>query len=340
MAQIVERIFTYVPSKALSLAGEQWARKLSLGNQWSRIRMGFLGALTGSATITGNAYLFMGLSNTQTGGGTASSGTAIGASLGGSPLVGAGAWTYNTNLGFPYHATNGSGKVFRRLPSYPGGQGPAFTTETAASITQVNIPATGGVNYAMRRAPVYFDIIRDGGGGGSATVTVYGMPTGAMSLDFRPDHFLEGLDLPGTPTIYGTAMTQLLNTTMPLSDMLGVLDTMFIMWQRTSISLEISAIGASISRPLIWSGGVTGGGADIMSAYDFVGTATADVINQGTGFSAQGVFGGTYSNPTVMSGWAGTSGFPYDSFDSYATGTVVTGVTLNAGNGWVGNGSV
>jgi hypothetical protein len=340
MAQIVERIFTYVPGKALSLGGEQWARKISLGNQWSRIRMGFLGSMAGSASVAQAGYMLMGLSNSQVGGGTSVSGSAIGVSLSGSTITGPGAWTFTTNNGFPYYASNSSGKVFRRLPSFPGAAGPSIPIEAAASIGQVNIPATLGVNYAQRRSPVYFDITRETGGGGSATVAVYGFSTVSMGIDFRPDHFLEGLDNPGTPTLYGTAMTSLLSTTIPMSEMLGVLDTMFIMWARTSVPLELSAIGASISRPLFWDGGVVGGGADNMSAYNFVGTATAPILNQGSGFAAQGVFSGTYTNPELISGWAGTCGFGNDGFDMYAAGTVVSGVTLNAGTGWAAPGVV
>jgi hypothetical protein len=339
MAQIIERLFTYVPSKVLAIGGEQWSRKISLGNQWSRVRLGFLGALGGSASYTGS-YLLMGFSSGQVGGATAVGGSAIGASLSGNLNTAAGVWTYQSNSGYPYYQGNGSGKVYRRMPSMPGPFGPAVSAETSASISTVYLPASGGTNYSYRRAPVYFDISREVGGGGTATVSVYGMPSTAMTLDFRPDHFLDGLDLPGTPTLYGTTMTQVLNTTIPISDLLGGLDSVFIMWQRTLGRLELSAIGAVVSRPSAYPEGI-GGAADIMSAYNFEGTALPEVLTAGSGFAAQGVFSGTYTNPALISGWAGTSGgFPYDSWEGYSTGTVVNDVTVNGGFGWLGNGIV
>jgi hypothetical protein len=345
MAQIVERIYTYVPAKCLQIGGEQWARKLALGNQWSRVRLGFLGAIQGTASYTAS-YLLFGLSNGQSGGATAVGGSAIGASLSGSLTNGAGAWTFQSNSGFPYYQSSASGKVFRRMQGFPGPFGPSLATETSASISTVNIPAAlpqpgsnPTTNYVQRRAPIYFDITREVGGSASATVAVYGMgsPTTQLALDFRPDHFLEGLDNPGTPTIYGQTMTQLINTTIPISDMLGALDTMFIMWQRTAGRLEISALGCSISRPLAWEDGI-GGAADIMSSYAVTGTALPSVLTQGSGFSAPGVFSGSYTNPQIFSGWSGTCGYPHDNFWNYATGTVVSGVTINSGTGWASNG--
>lgn len=343
MAQIVERIYTYIPANVLQIGGEQWARKIALGNEWSRVRIGFLGSIQGTATYAAS-YLLFGLSNGQSGGATAVGGSAIGACLSGSMSAAAGAWTFQSNNGFPYYGSSGSGKVFRRMPGYPGPFGPSIVSETSASIGQVNIPAvsaqagaTPATNFTYRRAPIYFDITREVGGAASATVTVYGMPTTAMNLDIRPDHFLEGLDQPGTPTIYGQTMTSLISTTMPLSDMLGALDTMFIMWQRTAGRLEVSAFGAAISRPLAWEEGI-GGAADIMSAYPFVGTALPSVLTLGSGFSAQGVFSGSYTNPAIVTGFSGTCGTPHDNFWNYATGTVGGGVTIDSGTGWAANG--
>lgn len=334
MAQIVERIFTYVPAKALVLNGEQWSRKIALGNQWSRIRMGFLGAIQGTESFVG--YLLLGMSNGPTGG-AAVGGSAIGASFTGGMDTGAGAWTYqsNTSNAAPYFS-GGSGKVFRRLPAFPGAFGASISTDTSSSISQVNL-AAASLGYAKRRTPLYFDITRDPGGGGTATVAVYGFSSTNITLDYRPDHFLDGLDQPGIPNIYGLAMTQLLSTTIPVSDMLGALDTMFLMWQMASVGLEVYAIGATVVRQLDWEAGI-GGAADISSNYSFVGTATADVLTNGSGFAAQGVFSGTYTNPQVISGYAGTCGFPFDPFLTYAAGTAVSGVTISNGSGWASAG--
>jgi hypothetical protein len=336
MAFITERLFTYVPSKVLMLGGEQWSRKIALGNQWSRVRLGFLGAIGGSASYNAS-YLMMGLCNNGIGGATAVGGSAIGACLSGSTITAAGAWTFNSNTGRPYYSSSASGKVYRRSAGFPGPFGASLASETSASITTVNIPASGGVNYFYRRAPVYFDITREIGGGGSATVTVWGPTSAAMDLDFRPNDFMDGLDTVAGPVLQGITFAALINTTIPISDMLGGLDTFFIMWQRTLGRLELSAIGASVTRPYAWDSGI-GGASDSFSAYDFTGTALPSVLTAGSGFSAQAVFGGSYTNPGLFSGWAGTTGYPHDSFYDYALGTVVSDVTVSSGTGWAGNG--
>lgn len=336
MAQIVERIFTYVPSKVLSLGGEQWARKLALGNQWSRIRIGILCAINGGASF--NGFLFMGMSNGQSGG--SASGQGIGASLSGS-ITSAGGWSYVANSGLPYFGSNGSGKIFRRTRGFPGPFGPGTAIETSGSISQINIPAGGAFQgYQRRRAPVYFDITREVGGGGNAVVTIYGMNTPTMAVDIRPDFFLEGLDQPGVPTIFGQTMLTNINTNMPVSDMLGQLDTLFIMWQRASFPLEISAIGASIVRQLDWQEGI-GGAADSFSQYDFTGTALPTILQSGSGFAGDFVIDGSYTNLALQSGWAGTSGGnPYDPFETYQVGSITSGVTLSNGSYWAAPGVI
>lgn len=338
MAQIIERLFTYVPARAISLGGEQWSRKIAVGNQWSRIRCGVLCGIKGSVATQG--YFSFGFSNGQLGGGTAVGNNAIGAQLSGSTITGTSTWTFNSNSGYPYYNSGGSGKVFRRYPKYPGAFGPSQIAETSSSISTVNIPANSDsvVNLALRRAPIFFDIAREPGGGGTATVLVYGMPTAAMTIDFRPDHFQDGLDQTATPTIFGVAMTQLLNTTIPVSDMLGGLDSFFVHWARAATPVEIYALGASVLRSALWPETPNGGGADVFSAYDFTGTALPAVLTHGSGYTGQGAFSGTYSNPAIISGWSGTCVGPNDTFDQYSSGSVVSNVTISAGTGWLGNG--
>jgi hypothetical protein len=342
MAQIVERIFTYVSARGLSLGGEQWSRKIALGNQWSRIRCGVLCSIKGAVTTQG--YFRFGFSNGQLGGGSAVGNNAIGAELSGTLSSGTGTWTYNSNSGYPYYSSGANGKVFRRYPKYPGAFGPSQIAESAGTISTVNIAAmpdpTVSANLALRRTPVIFDISREGGGAGTATVLVYGVPNTAIAFDYRPDHMLEAIDNTGTPTIFGTALTVLLNSTIPVSDMLGGLDSFFVHWARAATPLEIYAMGASVIRQLYWGESPNGAGADVFSAYNFTGTGLPSVLSAGSGFSTQISFGGSYTNPGVISGWSGTCGTPLDTLDQYSNGSVVSNVTLNAGTGWTGNGLI
>jgi hypothetical protein len=116
------------------------------------------------------------------------------------------------------------------------------------------------------------------------------------------------------------------------------------MWSNALFPLEIYAVGASIIRELDYLSGA-GGCFDVFQSYG-VGTVAAGQLVDGSGFSTPGTVAGTQatqSNIAATTGWAGTSaGWPYDSFESYTDGTIGSGgtVTLNAGLGWAGNGSI
>ncbi len=90
--------------------------------------------------------------------------------------------------------------------------------------------------------------------------------------------------------------------------------------------------------PVSYVGTYLGFPYDSFDVYSVGSAYTGTTVNAGTGWSINGVFAGTCANTAAQSGYAGTSsGMPYDTFDSYGTGTVISGLTVDGGLGWNGN---
>jgi hypothetical protein len=337
MAELIQRLFTFIPQNALRLGGEQWSRKLGVSNDWSRIRIGFLCAVVPNATANIISNFNFGLcSGTTQAGASAFAQSAIGACMTGSMLASGWTLTYSPNASTnnPAFTTSGAGKLFRRTPY--------ATSESASSLAAQGI-ALAGIGIPKRRTPIYMDITRNPGGQALATIAVYSTSTVQITFDCRLDHFQDGLDQFNAPVVNGQTLTTEINTTMPISDMLGALDSMFIMWQNSTFQLEIYAIGASVVRDMNYAPGSSGGSWESFVQYG-TGTAPGSVLSQGSGFTSQAIINGTFftqSNPGIQIGWAGTSAYwPYDSFETYGVGSVANGITLFQGSNWGGNGSI
>lgn len=338
-AAIIQRDFTSIYDKALVLGGCSYLRPLTYGNGWSRIRLGALVGATpnGVANISDMAFT-LGLCAGQTNPGSANlPANAFGASLIGSYSVGATRLlTYTANTGFPYFSPT-AGTIYRRQGT---------TTINSAALSASFLLPLAYTGTQKRRFPVIVDITRTLGGSGLATVTVYGVTTGALAqLDYRPDDLQSALDQVGTPTVRNTALVAATAiSTVPIGDEFGGLDTFELFWSNSTFPLEIYALGAVVINPMIGipaTGSITttyvdmGGGADNMTQYTPGVQYTSSAF--GTGFSSAGTVYG-YSYGTTVVNLLGTSGgVPMDNFEQYLTGTVISNVTLNAGTGWSGN---
>lgn len=337
-ASIVQRDFVTVYDKTLVLGGASLLRKLTYGGGWSRIRIGALVSVTPNGTSNiSDAVLMLGLcSGKSFPGSSAQPLSSFGFSFVGSPAIGTRTLTYTPNTGFPYFAPT-SGVIYRKTT--PVG----LQVSAAAGAFFLPVAFTG---TQKRRFPIYVDITRPIGGGGLATVTAYGVTVAATAqLDFRPDHFQDGLDQIGTPTIYNTALSAGTTlSTVGIGDEFGPLDTLELFWSLNSFPLEVYAVGAVVINPTLNSGtGLpytdSGGGFDMLGQY-VPGTQVTSMA-YGTEFGA----GTIYSNPvtygTTVINLLGTSGgVPTETFEQYLTGSVTSGVTLNAGTGWSSYGTI
>ena len=337
-ASIIQRDFTTVFDNALKLGGASYLRALAYGGGWSRIRIGALVAVTPNSTINiSDAVLTIGLCSGKNYPGSSNCTlSAFGFSCIGSPVQGSTRLlTYTANSGYPYFNPT-TGVIFRK--TCPIGY------QVSASAGAFFLPLAG-TGTQKRRFPIYVDITRSLGGAGLATVNAYGVTVAATGqLDFRPDHFQDGLDQIGTPTIYNTALTAGATiSTISIGDEFGPLDTFEIFWSNSTFPLEIYAIGAVVINPTQNSGTLdvytdTGGGFDILSQYQ-PGTQVTDLAF-GTGFSGAGTIYGASYGTTVINMLGTSGGVPMENFEQYTTGSIVSGVTLNAGTGWSNYGTI
>lgn len=351
-ASIVERSFAYVPDHIFKLGGATWLRQLggpALSAPWERIRIGLLCAVTPDGANNINDTLFLlGLCSGKTNPGSAFiTDNFIGASMIGSVTTGA-----TRTLAY----TAGSGN-----PYFTGTVGLGFHKSQALT-TQVTTTFSGGLllplagqalSFYQRRALIILDIAKTPGGSGGITLAVYYSTTAAtvQSIDMRPDHLFEALDQPGTPSVRGGTFTQVLNSTaLTYSPLEGEVDTFEIFWSNSTFPLEISAIGASILRPLSYSGDAALGIADETFEEYAVSSGTISpttFLTGGSGWSSPGsIFyvqnyntgtlgaSGNFS-PQVYSQYVGTTNQPDEPFEQYATGTVDSLITVSLGSYWI-----
>jgi len=332
-ATVSTRAFAYVPDNTLKFSGE-YLRQFRILNQWQRIRLGVLCAITpdGTSSIT-DVPLVLGICTGNQGVGNWWTPYFVGASLIGPYVtISARTATWNQNTNNPYYSFT-AGQSFKKLETTLS----AITTLSATN----GVPAFTG--WFKRRAAYYIDIIKSLGGSGAGTVTVYGPNAAAVqSFDARPDHFLAGLDAAGIPVVNGQTYVSLGSTAVNLSEALGPLDTFNLLWTRQAFPLEISAMGASVVYANEVYYGIGGADETFEQYYVYSGTAISngstpvpsDVLSGGTGWGGPIVLGGSYANPSVQIGLAGTSsGFPDDNFESYSVGSLYSGGS-NGGIGW------
>lgn len=335
-ATVTTRAFAYVPDNTLKFSGE-YTRQFKILNQWQRIRLGVLCAITpdGTSNITDCPIVF-GVCTGSQGIGNWWTPYFIGASLVGAyTTVSTRIATYNQNTNNPYYSFS-AGQSFKK----------SETTSTAIATLTTTYGTPSFTGWFKRRVAYYIDITKSLGGSGAGTITVYGPALAAVqSFDARPDHFMAGLDAAGIPVVNGQTYVSLGSTAVNLSEALGPLDTFNLLYPRATFPLEISAMGASIIYANEAYYGIGGADETFEQYYAYAGTSISNgstpvpsnVLSGGTGWGGPIVLGGSYSNPSVQLGLAGTSsGFPDDTFESYGTGSIFSGITINAGTGWQG----
>jgi len=359
-ATIIRRDFAYAPDQALAIRAAEFRRKLNYPN-WARIRLGFLFALERNAesirSTRANERLWFGLSNDLP---VSSFSTAnfVGVSYINSPTATALSTTYNyetlTASDFRYPYTNQEGYPFTK---YGNTYVVSATKMTSGHLFYMPLDEGNGTANMPRRGLAVIDITRPPGGSGNATISAYHINTSsAVNMDFRPDHLMQALAGWGTPTVNSVAMQQSLNAVaLTIGEEFGVLDHVCLYWNVREYAFQLHAIGAVV----LHDGGYTtpGGGFYSFEGYS-AGTYVpgTTVPSYGTLFNTSAT--GTYIIPkclgdpvyqasgtnvpndyplAIFNGtaqFAGTAlGWPIETFESYGTGTVLTGVT-GSGTTW------
>ena len=349
-ASIVERNFAYVPDKILRLGGASWLRPLggpALSAPWERIRLGVLCAVTPNDTSNiSDVFFLLGLCAGQEAPGSAfTTLNFVGASMIGAATTGAARLlTYNAGAGNPYFSCT-AGIAFHKMN--------VTNLETSAAFGSGLLLPLANTGFYPRRSIIILDITKSLGGTGNLTFAVYYITAAAtiQGTDLRPDHLFAALDQPGAPNVRGTgAFTTALNSTaLNYSPLGGEADTFEIFWSSSTFPLEISALGASILRPLSYTGTAALGVADdTFESYALNSGSITTELTGGSGWSSPGAmtsypfynagtlgFSGNLA-PQVYTQYVGTTNSPDESFEQYATGTVDSGTTVSLGTFWAG----
>lgn len=238
MAAITSRFFQSFEDRTLLLANEEWCRRLSFANAWTRIRIGALVSVnSGTTSNVTDCTLFFGLCSGKTAPASANLATNfLGASLVGSPVpLSTRTLTYAAGVNPYYTAT--LGHVFRRISQ-------TITSAVFSSGLAVALAWTG---TQRRRSPIIIDLLRPNNFVGAVTINVYAPSAATVLFDYRPDHLLDGLDQLGTPVINGQTMTVLASSSaVSSSEAEGALETLCLYWGRATYPLEVYAVGACL----------------------------------------------------------------------------------------------
>lgn len=234
MANIGSRLFNLLADKYLTLANEEWVRTLAIGNDWNKLRLGLLLAVTPNGTNPlGGTALMLGLCSGKTNPyGAASTTNFVGAGLHGSaPGVTTGTLSYAAGAGNPYFSSGGSWPASR-----VGGNVIAGAGDATAFILTANAGTT------QRRSPVYVDIQK---GSPNYTITRW-VPVSSQGQfqtgDASAAEFLAGLEVP-TPTWLNINLTSS-GGTVAASETPGTLDTFDLFWNKSAFPLEVYALAA------------------------------------------------------------------------------------------------
>ncbi len=200
-ANIIERLFAYVPDRALVLGGTDFVRPLNIRNRWTRIRLGVLCSVPDPFKTGNNALdctFYMGLcSGTDYPVGSTSTRNFVGASFVGTAALGSTkTLAYTTTTSSPRWVPT-VGQIFRK-----------FNNTFVVNATTMTAPtiAVDGVytqNYGdrARRSPLIIDINRPATTG-VCTIILTGYTAAPPVLDFAPHHLLSAVDqTTGTPTV-------------------------------------------------------------------------------------------------------------------------------------------
>lgn len=340
---IISRVITYVPLKALLLGGADFTRKLRFGNGWSRIRIGILAAARPDSTNNMfNTSFYIGLCSSAGGGpvGSYSTGNFVGVSIVGQPNTVVRTMTYNSGSGYPYYTLT-SGCVFQKSDQSQ------YYVQNAFGSAATVVPAYTGGRY--RRWPYIVEIKRDPQGTGGVYTISGWCPTSGIAASYECDYSpaellsVRGIDSTTTPTPGGQTMVNFANAlTLNVAEQFGSFDTLNIYWGNSTFPLEIYAVAVNVIQENPYSDNF--GGADESFESIALNTQIEDGSLTNTRYGWNGGDNVTYGpynpGPVNAGGLFGTVGYPYDGFETYASGTADAYTTITGGTGWYGNGII
>ena len=237
MASIGSRTINLIEDKYLTLANEEYLRPLSIGSNWTKLRIGMVCALTpnGTNNLLG-CRLVLGLCAAATpfantlGYAGATTGNFIGADviLKSSGLDDYGDFIYNAGSGNPYF-TGTFMAVRRRYGS----------TATFAAFSSTNQAVAANNGSLQRRSLIYLDITK---GSPNYSLKPFVMTAAQAQMDFTPADFLDGLEQSSTPVVNGQTLNTVAAVNHACDESAGAFNTLDLYWNRAAYALEIYAL--------------------------------------------------------------------------------------------------
>jgi len=226
MAIIIQRVFATDTKKGISLGNEEWVRGLTIGTNWSRLRIGILCAANpdGTNNINGCSYALGVCSGTSNPFGAASTANFIGGGRS------AGVLTYTAGAGNPYYTVT-STTTLRRVGAI---------TSTSGVGTLAFASTVGAV---QRRWPFYVDVVK---GSPNYTVLGYHYDQTTPATTFSINSFLDATEqVSAVPNLSGTLLATLLNSAVACDESTGVFDTVDFFWNKSLYPVEVYALAVA-----------------------------------------------------------------------------------------------
>jgi hypothetical protein len=346
MASITQRRFATGFKKALVLANEEWCRMLPYGNTWSRLRIGIQCGWPVRDMVRpwNDTPLFIGICSGLEGGWRYRVKNYLGWSLTGSQsFLGGRVMTHAeaNDAAYSYNSTGPYG--FHRIFDYYTGF-PVDPSSAAHGATFYYVPYdSAAIN---RRQTYIIDVSRKPGGSGEITSRLYSYSSSQYMYDMTPDEMFEQVWLRTTPSMNNLAFTYA-DATFYASECTGPLDTLSIFWGATVPPLEVYAVAVC---PMYDTASQFLGQVPIEFKPSGAHDPVEMISGVGTFFGTAQVTGTNWPDPIIINtGWSGSypqaltpvgygtyANNPYDTFETYASGTVVSGTTVNGGSNWTG----
>ncbi len=236
MSQIGQRVFVLGGNELyLTLSNEEFVRSLSIGNNWTKLRIGIMVAQTPDGTNNlVSCTLTMGMcSGTVYPFNSANTVNWVGVSIPG-------------NLGSTLTYTAGSGNpYFAAGFSYYGKKVGSSTSFTPAGNGALTISSNTGA--LQRRTPIYLDIEK---ASPNYKLLAFSTLLSSTNVDVSFMSFLDGCEqaFNATPTITGVTFISSSSAGSPLqvatSEAAGPFDTFSFFWSKTLFPMEVYAIAA------------------------------------------------------------------------------------------------
>ncbi len=226
MSNVAQRVFVLGGNTTyMTLANEEFVRPLSISNNWTKLRLGIMCAVTPDGTNNFLTTTFaLGICSGQAnpfGSNNTTNWTGV-------EIFPASTVNYTANSGNPYYAGASLAAMGKRV-------GNTNTTSQPGGVFQVGTN-TGSV---QRRSVLYIDITK---GSPNYTIAAFTQGTSNMAVDYTFANFLDGMEQTSTPSLNGVAWTALNSATFANSEVAGIYDTFDLFWSKSQFPMEIYAM--------------------------------------------------------------------------------------------------